>query len=29
LTGGRLPRGYWRCENGCNSDERLEARDAE
>jgi excisionase family DNA binding protein len=28
LSGGRLPKNYWRCEKGCNSDERLETRDA-
>ena len=26
LAGGKLPRNYWRCPKGCNSDERLAAR---
>ncbi len=24
--GGNLPRNYWRCPNGCNSDENLDAK---
>ena len=23
LPGGRLPRGYYRCPNGCNEDQRI------
>lgn len=21
LSGGRLPKGYWKCQNGCNSED--------